>query len=69
MPKPLAFDTLTKHLDASAKEALCYEAARLLRDDYGYAVVIWTPDEMGDTNPERLQDVMIERGADFIDFP
>ena len=33
---------------------------------HGYAVVVWTPEEIGDADPERLQDVMIERGWDYL---
>lgn len=28
----------------------------------GFAVVVFTPSELGDTNPKRVEDVMVERG-------
>jgi hypothetical protein len=33
----------------------------------GYAVVVWTPDELRGANPDLIKDLMIERGADAID--
>lgn len=34
--------------------------------DNGFAVVIFTPEEMGDTDPENLEDHMIMKGWDYI---
>lgn len=34
---------------------------------HGYAVVVWTPEEIGDADPELLQDIAIERGAQYLD--
>jgi len=33
----------------------------------GYAVVIWTPDELRGADPEQIEQLMIERGAVAID--
>ena len=33
----------------------------------GYAVVIWTPEELGDVNPRRVEDRSIELGYDVIE--
>ena len=33
----------------------------------GYAVVIWTPDELRGAKPSLIEDLMIERGAAAID--
>ena len=39
---------------------------RELREE-GYAVIIWTPEELGDCPIDRLEDVSIERGWEVID--
>lgn len=33
----------------------------------GYAVVIWTPDEVGDKNIRHLEDVVISCGSEFLE--
>jgi hypothetical protein len=33
----------------------------------GYAIVVWTPDELRGANPYIIEDLMIERGAAAID--
>ena len=33
----------------------------------GYAVVIWTPDELRGANAEQIEQLMIERGANAIE--
>jgi hypothetical protein len=33
----------------------------------GYAVVVWTPDELRGADPEQIEQLMIERGAAAID--
>ena len=38
-----------------------------LRDE-GYCVVIWTPEEMGDVDSDHLEDIVIERGNNFIEY-
>ena len=38
-----------------------------LRDE-GYCVIIWTPEELGDTCSVRLEDIVIERGNEFIEW-
>lgn len=35
--------------------------------DEGYAVVIWTPEEMEGCDINKLEEVMIERGDNFIE--
>lgn len=32
----------------------------------GYSIVLWTPEELGETNVDHLEDVVIERGNNFI---
>lgn len=32
----------------------------------GYLVVIWTPDELGDTDVGGMEDVVTQRGNEFI---
>jgi hypothetical protein len=32
----------------------------------GYAVIVWTPDELGSADPERVEDRSIELGWDII---
>lgn len=34
--------------------------------DTGHVVVIWAPEEIGDADASGLEDVMIERGAEYI---
>lgn len=36
--------------------------------DAGYCVVIWTPEELGETDTDRLEDIVIERGNNFIEY-
>jgi hypothetical protein len=33
----------------------------------GCACVIWMPEEIGDADPDTLEDIMIERGANYLD--
>lgn len=33
---------------------------------HGYAVVVWTPEELGELNPEDVEEIMIERGSEYI---
>jgi hypothetical protein len=33
----------------------------------GYAVVVWTPDELRGADPHIIEDLMIERGSIAID--
>jgi hypothetical protein len=35
--------------------------------DAGYLVIIWTPDELGDIDASRVEDMLIERGNDMIE--
>ena len=32
----------------------------------GYAVIIWTPEELGEANPRRVEDRSVELGWDII---
>lgn len=34
----------------------------------GYAVVVFTPEELRGVNPERVEDAMIVEGNDMVDF-
>lgn len=36
-----------------------------LRDE-GYCVILWTPEELDGVHVDYLEDVVIERGNDFI---
>lgn len=35
--------------------------------DHGYAVVVWTPEEIGEGDSDLLQDLMIERGHQYLE--
>ena len=43
------------------------KAINALRDA-GYCVIIWTPEELGDIDSGALEDVVIERGNNFIEW-
>lgn len=43
------------------------EVIRQLRDE-GYAVIVWTPEELGDADPSHVEDRSIELGHDVIDI-
>ena len=32
----------------------------------GYCVIIWTPEELGDADIDNLEDIVIERGNDYL---
>ena len=32
----------------------------------GYCVVIWTPEELGDADAGNLEDIVIERGNEYL---
>lgn len=32
----------------------------------GYCVVIWTPEELGDADADNLEDIVTERGNDYL---
>ena len=36
--------------------------------DAGYCVVIWTPEELGTADIDSLEDIVIERGNNFIEW-
>jgi hypothetical protein len=60
-------DRFLKQYSQADREQLLWAAARMLRDDFEYAVVIWTPAEIGSANREHLQDGSISWGAEFIE--
>ena len=33
----------------------------------GYAVIIWTPEEIGDADAGHLEDIAISRGNDYLE--
>ncbi|MGV6876573.1 hypothetical protein ACUSIJ_28385 [Pseudochelatococcus sp. B33] len=35
--------------------------------DLGCAVVVWTPDEIGDADRDQLESIMIERGSIYLE--
>lgn len=35
--------------------------------DRGFCVVIWTPDEVGDADAGNLEDIVIERGNNYLE--
>lgn len=51
---------MSKDYDALIK------AARAARKE-GFAVIIWTPEEVGDADPEELEDVSISFGSDWLE--
>ena len=42
-----------------------YKTVGELRDE-GYAVIIWTPEELGDCPVDEIEDISIERGWEVI---
>ena len=34
--------------------------------DAGYCVIIWTPEELGDADIDNLEDIVIERGNEYL---
>jgi hypothetical protein len=44
------------------------EQLKTLRDlsHAGYAIIIWTPEELGDANPRKVEDRLIELGHEVI---
>ena len=32
----------------------------------GYCVVIWTPEELGNADANHLEDIVIERGSEYL---
>ena len=48
------------------QEAKDIKSIQRLRD-LGYSIAIFTPDEMGEAKSEVLEELMIERGWDFIE--
>lgn len=41
------------------------EAINELRDA-GYCVIIWTPEELGNADVNHLEDIVIERGNEYL---
>ena len=44
------------------------EQLQTLRDlcHEGYAIIVWTPEELGNANPRRVEDRLIELGHEVI---
>lgn len=44
------------------------EQERIINElrDAGYCVVIWTPEELGNADANHLEDIVIERGNDYL---
>ena len=42
------------------------DTVRTMREA-GYMVIVWTPDELGDTNTSHIEDMLIEKGNDMIE--
>jgi glucosamine 6-phosphate synthetase-like amidotransferase/phosphosugar isomerase protein len=53
--------------NAITSEELRHKVINEMRDE-GYVIVIWSPEELGDTNVDDLEDIVIERGNNFIDY-
>lgn len=59
---------LTTEQTPEEEAAICAAMdAMLTLKDLGYAVVIWTPEELGNADPSEIESIMIERGAHAID--
>jgi hypothetical protein len=43
------------------------QAIDALRDE-GYLVIIWTPEELGDIDASHIEDALIERGNEMIEW-
>ena len=43
-----------------------YKTVGELRSD-GYAVIIWTPEELGNCPVDEIEDISIERGSELIE--
>lgn len=54
--------------DADGAERLTEEEVRVIRNirSRGFAIIIWTPGELGDADPDHVQDRSIELGWDVI---
>ena len=50
-------------MDMTQKETKAVAALR----NRGYAVIIWTPEEIGTVNPRRLEDRSVELGWEVIE--
>jgi hypothetical protein len=49
-------------VDLTGKEQAVLRGLR----DRGYAVIVWTPEELGDVNPEVIEDACIGYVADYF---
>jgi len=49
-------------------EKLTAKEAKVIRGitDRGFAVIIWTPDELGSVDPERMEELSIDYGWSVI---
>jgi len=41
------------------------KALREMRSE-GYAVIVWTPEELGETNPTWVEDCSISYGSEYL---
>lgn len=41
------------------------KAIKEMRDE-GYAVIVWTPEELGDTDPDWVMDASISYGNEYL---
>lgn len=41
------------------------KALNEMRND-GYAVIVWTPEELGDADPRKVEDFSISYGWDYL---
>ena len=49
-------------MDLTDKEQSVLRALR----DRGFAVIVWTPEELGDVNPESVEDASISYAWDYL---
>jgi hypothetical protein len=62
----LSQENILANVRLEAQEAQDLESIQRLRD-LGYSITTFTPDELGETDSGILEDLMIERGWDFIE--
>jgi len=53
-------------IDPADEMTFAEEQAIAALRDRGFVVVVWTPGEIGNADPDGLEDVTIERGWNFI---
>jgi hypothetical protein len=75
--KETAADVATEMLNGGAEPDAVIDLSEISVEDgctmtrplrtYGYAVILWTPEELKDADPRRLEDRSIELGQDIIE--